>query len=367
MTTPDLTTGEKAGDLVGTLKAKKDDRVKVRGWPGYVRSGVFVIEKKINNVKFHRSTHTTNLRAALKQLERFEADPAGYRAQGEAAARLVLDKALIDQFKAWHQTRVSREWANNVENVLTDWANHLKGADLRTLSLIDDLKPHVAGKGQAHHRVKAIKTLFKWLRAERGLITRQQDVTLDFAIPIIKPRQQTGESKAVEVERLSAVLPHLAPHVRDVLELLAVTGWHVSEVRRYAEGGRFRLRDAGDAPEVLATVGTSHKDRGKKHFTALLFQGHVDAAKRIKERGHVLSNGRLRKHLLRACRLAKVKAFSMGDMRASVLTWLRLAGVPPEIAAAYVGHTSITTQQKFYVDAEATKTVLPRAALRLVR
>ena len=339
----------------------------MKGWPGYVRGGVFIIEKRINSVKYHVSTRCTSLRSALKQLERFEESPAIYKPEGDRAAVMALDREMIAAFKAWHAQTVSREWANNVENVLVDWANHLKGADLRSLSLIDDLKPHLVGAGQAHHRAKAIKVLFKWLRAERGLITRVQDVTLDLAIPIIKPRQETGESKAVEFERLSAVLPHLADHVRDVLEFLAVTGWHVSEARRYAEVGRFRLRDAGDPPDVLSVVATTHKDKGKKHFTNLLFARHVDLAVRIKERGKVLSNGRLRKHLLRACRVAGVKPFAMGDMRASVLTWLRLAGVPAEVAAAYVGHTSTATQERFYVDAEATKTVLPRAALRVVR
>jgi integrase len=352
---------------MGTLTAKKEARVKVAGWPGYVRGGVFVIEKRINTVKYHVSTRCTSLRAALKQLERFEESPSTYRPEGDRAVALVLDAKMIDDFKAWHTPQVSREWANNVKNVLVDWANHLKGSDLRSLSLIDDLKPHLVGLGQAHHRVKAIKILFKWLRAERGLITRAQDVTLDLAIPIIKPRQETGESKAVEFERLSAVLPHLAEHVRDVLEFLAVTGWHVSEVRRYADIGRFRPRDAGDPPDVLGVVATTHKDKGKRHFTNLLFTSHVELAQRIKARGQVLSNGRLRKHLLRACKVAGVKPFSMGDMRASVLTWLRLAGVPAEMAAAYVGHTSTATQERFYVDAEATKTVLPRAALRVVR
>lgn len=344
------------------------ERTKVDGWPGYVRRGIFVIEKKISGRKFHVSTRATTLRGAMKQLERFEANPAGYSPHGDGDPdALVLDAELIESFVEWHRTQVSHEWANNTKNVLIDWANHLKGADLRRLNMVTDLKPHLKGKGQQHHRVKGIRTLFRWLREEAGLITRIHDVTLDLPIPIIKPRHNTGESKSIEFERLQAVVPHLAEHVRDVLELLAVTGWHVNELRRFAANGTLRLRDAADKPEVLATIGTVHKDGGKRHFTALLFPAHLEAAQRIKARGKVLTNGRLRKHLLRACAVAGVKPFNMGDMRASVLTWLRLQGVPPELAAAYVGHTSTDTQNRFYVDQQVTKAVLPRTALRLVR
>lgn len=356
---------------VGTTQRKKENlRKKVPGWPGYIRDGVWIIEKRVGGKKFHVSTRATTSKAAHKQLERFEADPNGFSAAGtKRVEALVLDDALIDEFHAWHRREVtSSQWADDVYRTLQRWANHLKGADLRNLSLIDDLKTFLVGATSKPLRVASIKVLFRWLRTERGLVTRAQDVTLDFITPPFKPRQDTGASKAVEFERLSKVVPLLAAHVRDVLELLAATGWHISEVRRFAnpEIGRFRFRDAADKPEVLATIGTRHKVGGRWHFTALLAQAHVDAAVRIRERGKVVDRTILRRHLKRACEEAGVKAFNMGDMRASVLTWLRLAGVPPETAMAYVGHTSVETQNRFYVNAEVAKAVLPRAALRVV-
>jgi hypothetical protein len=374
---------EKSSENTGRDAAGTAQRVR---WPGgYVRNGTFIIERKIGGRKFHVSTHTTTLRGAMKQLERFEEDPSAYDPRGSSGGdALVLDLQLIDEFTAWHRKSVSHEWSLDVRRLLIDWANHLRGADLRTLSLSQHLKSHLHPKppaeppAQQHHRVKAIRKLFGWLREERELITRAQDITLDLPVPVIKPRQRTGESKAVEEERVLKVLPLLAEHVRDVLEFLAITGWHISEVRRFAMTGTVRGRDAADKPEVLATVGTIHKDGGKPHFTALLFEPHVELAKRIRARGHVITKGRLRKHLLRACKQveakmretdpsAKFKPFNMGDMRASVLTWLRIAGVPPELAMAYVGHTSIETQNRFYVNQQMTKAVLPRTALRLVR
>lgn len=127
-----------------------------------------------------------------------------------------------------------------------------------------------------------------------------------------------------------------------------------------------RPRDTADRPEVLATIGTRHKDGGKWHFTALLAQAHVDAAARIRARGYVMDRTALRRNLQKACVKAGVTAFNMGDMRASVLTWLRLAGVPQETAALYVGHTSTETQNRFYVNAQVARAVLPRDALRVI-
>lgn len=355
---------------VGTLQRKKENlRKKVPGWPGYIRDGVWIIEKRVGGKKFHVSTRATSSKAAHAQLERFEADPNSFNPAGtHRPDALVLDKPLIDAFSAWHRQQVSGVWADDVKRALQRWANHLQGADLRNLSLVDDLKPFIAGGPSKPLRVASIKVLFRWLRTEKGLITRAQDVTLDFITPPFKPRKDTGESKAIEFDRLAAVAPLLAPHVRDVLELLAATGWHISEVRRFAapEIGRFRYRDAADKPEVLATIGTRHKVGGRWHFTALVAQAHVDAALRIRERGKVVDRTILRRHLKRACELARVKPFNMGDMRASVLTWLRLAGVPPETAMAYVGHASVETQNRFYVNAEVAKAVLPRTALRVV-
>lgn len=368
-------------DQAGTAKAQKKappERVKVKGWKGYVRAGTFVIEVKIGGKKFHRSTHCTTLKGAMKAYERFELDPNTFSAQGSATVDdLVFSQELLDGFAAWHRPQVGPEWAADVRRSVKAWGNHIKGADLRSLSLIDDLKPYLATKRGKPLHTQAIKLFFKWLRTERGLVTRAQDVTLDLLTPAFKARQETGESKAVPEKDLQAVVPHLQPHVRDVLELLAVTGWHISEVRRFARAGRVRARDASDPAAVIATIGTFHKGR-RKHFTALLWQDHVDAAERIRARGKIITNGNLRRHMLRACEAVTVERrkldpkaepvlFNMGDMRASVATWLRLAGVPMPIIAEYLGHLSASTTRKYYVDSEVTATVLPRAALRLVR
>lgn len=345
---------------------KESERERVKGWPGYVRAGIYVLEKKIKGRKFHVSTRATTLRAAMKQLERFEADPGGYRAAGtEKRQALILDGDLIDAFHAWHLPAVTRKWALQMRSRLYDWADHLKAADLRNLNLIDDLKPHLRNATQPHHRAKAIKLLFGWLRSEKGLITRAQDVTLDLSIPVLKAAQVSGESKAVTWESVMKVAPLLAPHVRDVLVVLCASGWHVEEIRRFAVDGPMREPTAADAPNALLMITTIQKN-GRRHTTALVHPNHVEAAKRVRATGRVIDNNRLRKHMLRACKAAGVEPFQLGSIRHSVATWLRQAGVSDDAIAAFLGHESKATTRKHYIDHQVPALVLPRTALRVV-
>lgn len=363
------------GDRVGTA------RERVEGWPGYVRRGVFVIEKKIRGVKFHVSTRCTTLRAAMRELERFELDPAAYvepPPEPVPEARLVLDEELVEAFFAWHSRRVTRAWALDVRRRLYDWGNHLAGRDLRQLELMRDLRSHVDGATQRHHRVKAIRALFKWLRQERGLVTRAQDATLDLPVPVLQPAARR-KSKVMELELVVETLPHLRADVRDVVELLATTGWHVSEVARFATEGTMRDRVTNDAPEVLAVIGVTHKS-GRQHFTALTTQRQVDVAARIRARGHVIDRGALRKHLAAAAhavtlerrrqgRTQEAQPLKLGAFRHSVSTWLRQDGVADDAISRYLGHVSPVTTRRFYIDGERAPVVVPAAGarLRLVR
>lgn len=370
MIAPKMNDERNGRDSVGTA-----ERVKVDGWPGYVRGGLFVIEKRIHGRKWHVSTRCTTLRAAMKQLERFEIDPSAYRPEGGDGPELALTKTLIDEFFAWHSTKTSRPWALNVRSLLVDWANHLKGADLRKLSLVGDLKPHLRGATQVPHRVKAIRLLYKWLRTERGLLGRHQDASLDLSVPQAKPAQWK-RSKAVAWERVLELLPHLRPDVRDVLEFLAATGWHLSEARRFAASGTIREREASDAPHVLAVIGVKHKS-GKPHFAALVHERHVAVAARLRDRGHLIDNGALRKQMLRgfkavdaARRKADPKAapaerFQLGAMRHSITNWLAEAGVSVEERGKYLGHNP-ATNARFYIDAQRPPVVLPQQVLRVV-
>lgn len=381
--TPDSRGTDGDGDTAGTLVSKKgrEERGKVKGWPGYVRGGVFVIEKRIGTRKFHKSTRCTSLRAALKQLERFEADPAGYDPAAAAVAdgALVLDEALIDEFHAWHLERVSRAWALDVRNLLTDWANHFKGADLRRLSLVRHIEPHLKDAAQQHHRVSALKKLTKWLRKTEKL-KRSEDATLDLNVPKVGAAE---EAKDMPFALVVETFPHLDPIMRDVVQVLASTGWHVAELRRFASDGVIRERNEHDEPEVVGVIGVVHKNsllrkNREKHFTKLVHAEHFAAAQRIRERGHLIDRGAMRKRMVRAAEAATLErrkqdtkapaapVVHLGSFRHSVTTWLAAGGLSDAQVAKYVGHKSEEMARKHYINQAKTALVLPRSALRVV-
>jgi integrase len=107
----------------------------------------------------------------------------------------------------------------------------------------------------------------------------------------------------------------------------------------------------------------------------------LGAARRIRERGKVIDNNRLRKHMLRAVdaanaerakkaapgeKVASIKPFQLGALRHSVATWLTQAGVPLEQVSRYLGHASSSTTRRHYVDQQAAALVLPQRVLRVV-
>lgn len=352
----------------------------MKGWPGYVRGGVFIIEKRIHTKKFHVSTRCTSLRAALKQLERFEADPGGYDPAGTVTPdALVLTQALIDEFHEWHLLEVSHEWARDVRRLLDWWANNFKGKDLRRLSLVADINPHLKKATQKHHRVSALKAFTGWAR-QTGKLKRTEDVTLDLEVPKVGAAE---EPKDMPFELVVETFPHLDHQMRDVVQVLAATGWHLAELRRFAEAGIIRERTERDPADVVGVIGVVHKNsllkkNRDKHFTALVHQEHYDAAKRIRERGTLPDRWALRKRMVAAAEAVTearhkedpqapaAPVVQLGSFRHSVTTWLAAGGFSDAQVAKYVGHANEAMVRRHYINAAKAALVLPKTALRVV-
>lgn len=334
---------------------------------GYVRSTsdgrkVYVIERWGNGARWHISTGCMTERAALKELERFEENPAGYRPRGEDGLAFTAD--LVLAYRDHQLARgVTSEWAAEVARCLAEWMVELGGkVDLRSLDLHRDLKPALARwTTRRPHRIKALKGFFHWLREERGLVRRAQDPTLDLRVPQARPEKQ-ARRKVVPPEDVQAVLLKLPPATRDLLHFLTATAWHLSEARRFAEGGEIATPMGGDG-SALAVLIVRHKS-GDLTKTPILYPEHLEAAKRLKERGSLPKRMTLARHMRKACAAAGVPWFGMGQMRHSVLTWGVERGATLEGAAEFAHHRSKATTQRFYVDLAVPKTAVP--ILRLV-
>lgn len=318
---------------------------------------IYVIERWNRGERRHVSTGCSTREGAIKELARFELDPVGYRPGGDDhAVRLSAD--LVLEYKA-HQLRegLTVEWADEVARCLADWEEVLRGRDIRALDLHRDLLAALEKwPTQRPHRMKAIKGFFRWLREKKGLIQDQQDATRGLRVPQSKPEKQRRR-KIVAPEDVAAVLPHLPQPTRDILHLLTATAWHVSEVRRFAEGGEIVVPLKGEG--VLAVLITRHKS-GDLTKTPVLYPEHLEAARRLRALESFPKRMTLARHMKKARELAGVPYFGMGQMRHSVLTWgVRDGGASIQAASEFAQHRSTTTTKRFYLDLDVPQAAIP--------
>ena len=331
-------------------------------WPGgHIRRGkrrdVYVIERRVGGTHFHVSTRASTLGAAMKHLERFEANPDTYR-PSEGTVAVAMTAALVLEYQDWQLDvkRVSRPWAADCARLLAQWSTDLRGKDLRQLNLQKDIKPALAKRQTTqHHRAIALKGFFKWLRREKGLLKHSEDVTLDLAIPKVRASKLT-KPKNVELELVKAVAAHLQPHIRDVLVVQMGTGWHISEVRKFALRGEIV---EANRHGVLAVLVTEHKTKRLTRMPIKTAE-HLDAARRIRARGKIVSNNTLNYHLKRAAKAASIeKGFTLGSMRHSVSTWAIESGARMAEIAEFFEHRSPNTTADHYANASVPTVSIP--------
>lgn len=328
---------------------------------GHIRRGkrrdVYVIERRVGGTHFHISTRASSRAAALKHLERFEADPDNYK-PSDGKVGLPMTAELILEYQAFQlKKELSREWTKEVASYLGQWADELAGKDLLKLNLHRDIKPVLAKSKSERGRTNALKGFFRWLRTEKGLLKHHQDVTLDLASPKGRAKKAiSGQEKNVSLDVVKRVAAHLPPHVLDVLILQMGTGWHISEARRFALRGRIHLPKPGG---VLAVLITEHKG-GRTTRTPIRAQEHLDAATRIKERGKILNNTTLRTHTKRASKKEGIKpAVTLGVMRHSVSTWAIEGGARRAEVAEFFDHRSPNTTADHYINAKVPTVSVP--------
>lgn len=325
---------------------------------GYIRWGkkgpTYIIEQWRGGVRFHVSTRCRTERDALRELVRFDEDPANYSpvrlAPREERKPLVITSELVLAYREWLLTRerpVTKEWANDCARILADWMEDLGGRDLRDVSVTQHLRPALdRRRGSRKHRIIAIKAFCAWLRKEKGLLRHAEDPTLDLAVPQ-GTAEKTRRRKVVPRERVLAVIPHLRPEVRDVLILQTGTAWHISEVRRFAAGGEIVRQPQGS--DLLAVLVVRHKS-GELIPTPIQYPEHLEAAERIRAQGRIPSKHAIADAMEAACLAAQVPYFTLGVMRHSVLTWAVEMGATPQQASEFAGHRSERTTRKYYID-----------------
>src|SRR5258708_36279222 len=147
---------------------------RVRKWDGgYVRKDergreVYTIRRMINGKRYDVSTRAHTERAALEQLKRFEADPEGYDARGVLRPDpIYLDKKLSETFFAYsrEEKKNSRGWVAEQRALLADWAEDLRGVDLRRGAVRGHLLPPPQEVTSPGHPIRGVEDVSSWPRA----------------------------------------------------------------------------------------------------------------------------------------------------------------------------------------------------------
>lgn len=350
---------------------------------GYIRWGkrgpAFIIHRYVDGRRYHISTKCRTEAAALEQLAAFEANPEAYRPGSRGArgpvrpAVVTLTADIITDYVDWMVSRphnpASQRHADRHFHRLKEWLTVYRGRDIREVPL-SEIAEYLHDKRMQTMRIQALKSFCAWLRTTKYLMTRAEDPTLDLKEP---PRRATKDYRPVAVppEHILAVLPHLPPASRDVMVLRLGTGWHNSEVERFASTGRIydtsgrtiMLMTAQGPQQVplLAVLKVRHKIGGETN-TPILYPEHLAAAKRIQARGRIPNQLTLNRHTSQACAAAGVPRFLNWHLRHSVVSNALQEGADLEHASVFVGHLSVDTTQRHYAQLD-----LPRKAVPVLR
>ncbi|HEY0840459.1 MAG TPA: hypothetical protein VGD74_09765 [Vulgatibacter sp.] len=308
---------------------------------GYIRRDaqgrkLHVIRRSIGGQRYEISTGCTTERAAMRELEKFESDPPGYRPGGDPGGAIHLDGKLVAEFLEDHAAN-SERWQAQQRLLLAWWGEKLRGVDLRRATLAGHILPALRGQKWVPKKQVMIKRLFAWLR-ESDQITAAEDPTLKkLKVAQSKPAQ-LASSKVIPAVHYEKARLHLVGHYRDAIDLLAGTGWHVSEAQRFASEGVIDERDGETVLMVRHKSGAPHR--------TLVSEEVAEAAKRLRARG-TLSDSQLHKALAAACKAAGVPPFKAGWFRHTIATIATEAG-QEALVPGFLGHRSASTTRRFY-------------------
>ncbi len=329
-----------------------------RVWEDREGRRTYIIRRQVGGRRFEVSTRCSRLRPALAQLERFEADPDGYNPASPGGEPLRLNLETAKAFLAWSAAPDgkgnSRPWVLQQRAYLAWWAEQLRGVDLRRVTLRDHVIPALDGQKGRKHRIEVLKAFFSWLRKERHVLTRQEDPTLDLAVPVRRPGQWRRQKDIPRAHFLRVLAKLEAPDHRDALVVLEETGWHVSELVRFARAGAVEALPRGREDGAVAVIACPQRKSGEPQRTAVGQKARA-AAERLRAKGS-FSVGRFYEAIRAACLKLKIDPFTAGRFRHTLATRALEAGVDPATIATYLGHRSASTTRRWY----ATHALAPR-------
>jgi len=319
-------------------------------WTDKRGTKTFYIRQYRAGKRWDCSTKCSTLRAAMKELERFETDPASYRPAGSGAP-LALDEALIQRYLAW--CRVETEstdsrWLDAKARYLRWWAEQLGGRALASVTL-SRILGCMEGQVSRKDRIVSIKHLYSWLR-QTDQIEAADDPTLDaLPVPQCRPEQDgAGGSKVIPEADFRAVLPRLPEAIRHMVTVMAGTGCHLSET--------IRLAKTGTVEEASGRLVLGFRHKGGHIHRAEVDHAVAASARALIAAGSAPARETVYRAIRAACTEAGVEQWTPGRFRHTFATRAVAAGASAAAVALALGHTSPATSLRWY----ATTAVAPR-------
>lgn len=326
-----------------------------RTWDGgYIRTdskgrNVYYIRRRISGRLYDVSTRATTSKAAHQQLQRFEADPDGYKPSGELDGDASL--ALAAAFLKWSRNEKgnTQKWVDDQQRSLTWWAEQIGAADLRKVKGSELARALDKAETSRKQHIATIKTFCGWLTRERRTMEAKDDPTTGLQVPQSRPEQWT-DPKTFTPDQFEAVREHLSGTWLDCADVLAGTGKHAAELGRFVLGtDRGQRGRVGVHPQTVAPVLAFPQTKGGDPGLVEVSQHVADAAARLLTAG-VYDYFDFRDALRTACKAAglEVDTVSPGNFRHSVGTWGVNSGANLAAVSAFLGHKSVQTTKRFY-------------------
>jgi hypothetical protein len=131
----------------------------------------YYISKMVGGRRYKVSTGADNLKDALHELDRFMADPVGYRSPAERrperALPILLNAETATQFLTWSrdEKKNSPKWVHEQKVYLAWWQEVLGSVNLRELR-IEQLLEVLNGTKCRTPKIAVIKSLYGYLRKD---------------------------------------------------------------------------------------------------------------------------------------------------------------------------------------------------------
>lgn len=317
---------------------------KTRTWDGgYQREGVYYIRRQVAGRRYELSTGCTQPRAALAHLTEFEVNPGAYAAAVVSKPAVPLSDALIERFLTWSRVEKhnSERWVYNQHRSLIRWQKALSGKDLRACPL-PSLLTALDGMAGRAQMIRVLKTLYSWLCLVTHQLSAAEDPTYHQLTAPQNHPAQNRRSKAINDEQLKAILGHTRGVYRAALTILGASGWHFSELLRFAKGGSVLQTPQG--AYVLAVPCLKSGAPGHTEVPAEV----VPYAHELLAHG-TLNYNRFREHLKQASQAAGVSpVLRPGYLRHTVATHAVNHGASVAAVSSFLNHRSERTTKLFY-------------------